>query len=40
MLKRIILAFSIVFFASAIFAQREVIEKVIANVGSEYVLLS
>ncbi len=34
------LALSVVCFASGVFAQREVIEKVIANVGSEYVLLS
>ena len=40
MIKKFILAFSVVFFASGVYAQREIIEKVIANVGTEYVLLS
>lgn len=40
MIKRIALGFLTIFLASQMMAQREVIDKVIANVGSEYVLLS
>ncbi|MBK8563395.1 MAG: peptidylprolyl isomerase [Saprospiraceae bacterium] len=40
MTKKSFLAIFALLFASQIFAQREVIDKIIANVGSEYVLLS
>ncbi len=40
MIKRIALGLLTIFLASQMMAQREVIDKVIANVGGEYVLLS
>jgi peptidyl-prolyl cis-trans isomerase SurA len=40
MLKKSILGVFALLFAAQIFAQREVIDKIIANVGGEYVLLS
>lgn len=40
MIKRIAFAFFTLFLAAQLIAQREVIDKVIANVGNEYVLLS
>ena len=40
MIKKMFVGFTILLFSAGAFAQREVIEKVIANVGNEYILLS
>lgn len=40
MIKKVILGFGALIFTTGLFAQREVIEKIIANVGNEFVLLS